>query len=116
MANDILKAAKDFLIKNGYRPRYFSNKKLDFRCLSIHVDEDPLITVQRILSLAGAEFGFSTSMSSSSLVRSLIHFRIEGYGLENMIYWPGIRWDEEFIVKNNTFVKYPRFKVGENAN
>jgi hypothetical protein len=116
MDNNILKDAKDFLIKNSYRPRFFSNKKLDFRCLAILVDGDPLTEAQRIISRAGNEFGFSTSISVGSLVRSLIHFKIEGYGLDNMIYWPSIRWDEEIAVKNNSFVKYPRFKVGSNAN
>ena len=111
--DSILKRSKDFLIKNSYRPRYFSNKKLEFRCLAVLVEGNPLEEAQRILMLAGNEGGFNSSFGGNDLLRSLIHFKIEGYGLENMIYWPSIRWDEEEIIKNNDFKKsnYPTRNV-----
>ena len=103
--DSILKTVKDFLIKNSFRPRYFSNKKLDFRCLAILVDGNPLEEAQRILMLAGNEGGFTSGLSGNDLMRNLIHFKIEGFGLDSMVYWPGIRWDEELASEKNYFKK-----------
>jgi hypothetical protein len=85
----ISEIAKNFLSEVGYKPRYIN--KNGYKCLAILTQEEPLYTAQSILNDLTTH---NIEKVGLDLFRAFLLFKYEGFGLDSVIYWPTIAWEE----------------------
>jgi len=87
--SELSNIAKKFLIDNGFKPRYIN--KNGYKCLSILTQEDALYIAQKIINMLTSP----TATITLDVFRAFLYFKYEGFGLDSVIYWPSIDWEEE---------------------